>query len=742
MVLLAILDLTVGVANDAVNFVNSAVGSNAAKLRTIMIVAACGVLLGVSMSSGMMEVARKGVFNPEFFTMPELLIIFVALMYQDVLLLDLYNTFGLPTSTTVSMVFGLFGGAVGLSLIKIYSTGSELASLANYINTKSLVTIVVAIFMSIVVAFVFGSIIQFLTRVIFTFDFRERFRKYGAVWSAAAISILSIFILMKGMSGAVFIPSNISLWIKDNLLLLSGIIFVALSIILQIITSFFKINLLKIIVLIGTFALAMAFAANDLVNFIGAPVAGLQAFFFASNSPNPNSISMQFLNERVQSQTWMLIIAGAVMVATLFFSRKAKNVIKTEVSLGRQDEGLERFESNMLGRFIIRIVVQTFDFIKNMVPDNTKSWLNKRFDITKYKPVLDSQGNPPSFDLLRAAVNLIVSAGLISLGTSFKLPLSTTYITFIVAMSTALPDKAWGRESAVYRISGVITVVGGWFLTAFFSFVAAFIVAIAIYYGSWFALVGLTGLVIWAFIRTGKFSSRKEKEEIESTQKIRATFKNTSDVSNMVFNEISGILKNISSALDKTYTGLIELNLASLKKARKTAKSNDFQTYLFLRNMLKSIQTLSNIGITFDFDLMKYFYGIQDMADRLNILTNQNFEYYDNVQNELSDHQKQELKSFLDDYLTFINLAANIIAEKSFHLTYQCEEKGAHLKREIERAAQLQIKRTRGSKGNLKRAMLYFSILTDMDFYIDRILNILINMHSFLEKTMDEYKYN
>jgi phosphate/sulfate permease len=464
---LAVFDLMVGVSNDAANFLNSSIGSRVAPRHIIMIVASLGILAGVTFSSGMMEVARKGIFHPKYFLMPELITIFLAVMLTDVLLLDLFNTFGLPTSTTVSIVFELLGAAVAVSLAKIYMAGDSYVTLIKYINTGKALAIIMGILFSVVIAFFFGVVAQFATRLLFTFDYKKRLKRYGGIWGGLALSVITYFILIKGAKGTSFLTPEAVFWIKTNAWTILSVSFLFFAVLFQLLTLFTKINVLKPIVLMGTFALAMAFAGNDLVNFIGVPLAGMSAYSVASDTGNLLTATMEALQKPVQSNTFLLLIAGAIMVATLCLSRKARTVQKTEVTLGRQDEGIEFFGSSMFSRIILRMVFAVSDFVRILIPASLKKTISGRFHRRAYPitPVVDER--PPSFDLLRASVNLITASVIISFATSLKLPLSTTYVTFMVAMGTSLSDQAWGRESAVYRVTGVITVVGGWFFTAF-----------------------------------------------------------------------------------------------------------------------------------------------------------------------------------------------------------------------------------------------------------------------------------
>ncbi|MEJ2289833.1 MAG: inorganic phosphate transporter [Deinococcales bacterium] len=434
---LALSDLIVGVSNDAVNFLSSSIGSKVASRHVIMIVASLGILAGVTFSSGMMEVARKGIFNPQFFTMPELMIVFLAVMLTDILLLDLYNTFGLPTSTTVSIVFELLGAAVAVSLLKLYAIGDSFGRVVEYINTGQALASIFGILLSVVVAFVAGAVVQYVSRIVLTFDYEKRLRRYGAGWGGAALSAITYFILVKGAKGASFITAEALDWIGSHTVFLLVGSFLVSALFLQLLLSLTRVNILKLIILVGTFALAMAFAANDLVNFIGVPLAGLSSFQVATAAADPLTTTMEALRQPVRGNTMILLIAGAVMVVTLWVSRKARSVTQTTVQLGRQEEGFERFEATVLSQTIVRFVSTLLATTSRVFPNSVRRLVRRRFDRSHHRPTPDADAAVPSFDLVRAAVNLVVAAALISLATSFKLPLSTTYVTFMVAMGAS-----------------------------------------------------------------------------------------------------------------------------------------------------------------------------------------------------------------------------------------------------------------------------------------------------------------
>ncbi|GAB4329461.1 MAG: hypothetical protein Kow0037_04620 [Calditrichia bacterium] len=525
LALFAVFDLIVGVSNDAVNFLNSAIGSKVASRRVILMVASLGILAGVLFSSGMMEVARKGIFHPEFFTMPQLITLFLAVMFTDVILLDFFSSNGMPTSTTVSVVFELLGAAVAVSTISILHQNGNLSLLADYINTSKALLIIFGILLSVIVAFLAGALAQFLSRLLFTFDFAKRLPRYGALWGGIAMAFITYFVLVKGAKGAAFITPEMLAWIKSHTLEIIGGIGLVSAVILQIL-MFLKVNILRPIILIGTFSLAMAFAANDLVNFIGVPMAGFHAYKSAIATDNPLTATMEALSQKVPAETGLLLLAGLIMIVTLWFSKKARTVTKTEVDLSRQEEGEERFESVFLARFIVKTFINFMQGIRMIIPRPILNWFAKRMDTSAFENHHHADDkDAPSFDLIRAGVNLMVASAVISYATSHKLPLSTTYVTFMVAMGTSFADLAWGRESAVYRVTGVLTVIGGWFMTAMVAFTVAALFAVFIYYTQAFGIAVLMVIVVWAIYKNHQrhkdLTTTIEEPEIYNLRKIK-----------------------------------------------------------------------------------------------------------------------------------------------------------------------------------------------------------------------------
>ncbi len=513
--ILAISDLWVGVSNDAVNFLNSAIGAKVARFRTIIIVAATGVFLGAIMSNGMMDFARHGIFRPEQFAFQELMYIFLAVMVTDIILLDVFNSLGMPTSTTVSLVFELLGATFALTIIKMAGADTGLG-FADYMNTEKALSVIMAIFVSVAIAFVCGSLIQYIARLIFTFDFHKGLKWKIGIYGGIAATAIVYFMLFKGTKDLSFMTADVKTWIEEHTWMLLGGCLVFFTILMQIL-HFLKVNVFKVIVLIGTFALAMAFAGNDLVNFIGVPLAGYSSYldYMEAGGGNPSGHMMGVLNESASTPLIFLIAAGVVMVIALATSKKAHNVTKTEINLARQDEGDEMFGSSKAARSIVRWSNSTANFIVSATPLKVRKWIDKRFD----KTGLDIEDNA-AYDVVRASVNLVVASLLIALGTSLKLPLSTTYVTFMVAMGTSLADRAWSRESAVFRITGVLSVIGGWFLTAAIAFISAFFIALLMSFGG----TVVTVIIVVAGLAVLIHSNIKYKEKDDTSKGDKAYY--------------------------------------------------------------------------------------------------------------------------------------------------------------------------------------------------------------------------
>lgn len=719
ILILAVVDLTVGVANDAVNFLNGAIGSNAAKLKTILIFASVGIMVGVTFSGGMMEVARKGVFNPSFFNLEEVLIIFVALMIQDVILLDIFNAYGLPTSTTVTLIFGLLGGSLGVGLLKLYSSGQSITGVFQFVNSDNVLIFVSAILASIVFAFSAGALIQFLTRLIFSFNYKPNFRKFGSIWSGLALTSLSYFLIIKGIKGATFLTEHHVLWIDSHAQLILFVLFSFWTLFTQLLLWFTKVEVLKIIVLFGTFSLAMSFAANDLVNFMGAPLVSLFAYQHVANNPETVNESMVFLTGKIHIETWIMLICGGIMVATLFLSKKAKTVIETSIGLTKQNEGLERFESNMLARIIVRMSLNTFKVVKQITPAPILNFIKSRFDLKEYKPEENENGSKQAFDLIRAAVILMVSAALISLGTSYKLPLSTTYVTFIVAMAAALPDKAWGRDTAVYRVAGVINVIGGWFLTAFSASLFAFIVATIISFGGIYALLLLFALTIFIMYKNSVKHKKRETKRIESERKYIETKVEQNTKLNLISEDIIYYIGEVKDIFNKNYLYLKEENVVELKKNKKRAKKTNELANSVMSKILTFMKQEVDGDPELQFNLSRISIVLQEIYDRLSQITNQCYNYVDNGHVAFVEVQFEEYNQVILQFDLVLSSAVKFISTPETKEFEDLEQRYSETMTMLNKFNKNQIRRVKKTSSNVRRSMLYLSLLNDAERIIE-----------------------
>ena len=658
LLVLAAADLMVGVANDAVNFLNSAIGAKVAPRHIILIVASLGVFVGATFSSGLMEVARKGIFNPDLFVFADVMVIFLAVMITDIMLLDLFNTFGLPTSTTVSLIFELLGAAVAVAVIKIVKSGDLLSTLPDYINASSATNIVTAIFSSVIIAFVVGSLVQYFSRLLFTFHYERRMKWVGGVWSGAALAFLTYYLLFKGIKGASFVSDDFIKWVGGHTSQLLLISFVFWSLIMQTLITVFRVNALKVVVLFGTFSLAMAFAGNDLVNFIGAPIAGLESFLaWRSSGIAAEEFTMEILKEPVKTDTRLLLIAGVIMVLTLWLSKKARTVTDTEVSLGRQDEGIENFAPNFLARGIVNIFGVVGIGLRRIFPENWRSKMDHSFQPVSLASM--TIADRPSFDLVRASVNLTVASMLIAFATSLKLPLSTTYVSFMVAMGTSLADKAWGRDSAVYRVAGVLNVIAGWFFTAIIAFTVAATVAWFIHtFGPWAVGVMVLALIYFFYHTYTVHKKRaKAKAEIqEAVQEVVAIPATTlvDDTSR----KVGQTMKLISDIFRHALTAVLKDNPKGLKQAGKEMaellqQSENLKNKLFFA--VKRIQEEHS-------EASRLYLMVYDLEQDLIQSTDEIVSTCRNhVENRLSPPEKAQTKALLtalskiDDYFKILS---------------------------------------------------------------------------------------
>jgi len=648
---LAISDLVVGVSNDAVNFLNSAVGSKAATFKLILLVAALGIIVGCTFSSGMMEVARKGIFHPEHFYFSEIILLFLAVMVTDVILLDAFNTVGMPTSTTVSIVFELLGAAVAFSVIKIVTDPNALP-LESYINSARALGIISGILLSVVIAFTAGVIFQYLTRLLFSFDYERRLRIFGPIWGGLAIAAITYFMLVKGAKGASFMSDEAVTWIMTNSLMIIAVSFVAWTVILQLVMWLTKMNILKLIVLVGTFALAMAFAGNDLVNFIGVPLAGYNSYelFAASGGVAADDFLMAGLAGKLPTPTILLLFAGLVMVVTLWTSKKARTVVQTSLDLGRQYEGSERFNSFAVSRSIVRYIGRTAVSTNNALPESWRRRVNKQFD---ERPFIAKQAHlgkaAPSFDLVRASVTLVVASILIAIGTALKLPLSTTYVTFMVFMGTSLADGAWGRESAVYRVSGVISVVGGWFFTAFSAFTVAFVVACIFHFGGTIAIVIVIVLAAVIIYRTHRYHGKRLEEQQELAQAVDEGRLTKGKVVDMCIRHLTDLLGAFIRIVKDTFDGLAAEDLDKLNATNREFKKIEKRVWQLKTGASSTLDRLDDDGTETGHMYILVVDYLSEMSKNVASIVKPSLSHVDNNHKPLLPEQIEELQLIFDE---------------------------------------------------------------------------------------------
>ena len=734
---LAISDLIVGVSNDAVNFLNSAIGAKAAPFKVIMLIAALGVLVGATFSSGLMEVARKGIFHPGQFYFSEIMIIFLAVMITDVILLDAFNTFGLPTSTTVSIVFELLGGAVAISLLKIYSSTETLADLGKYINSEKALAIISGILVSVVIAFTVGAVIQYIARFAFTFNYKKNLRYFGALWGGIAITIITYFMLIKGAKGASFMDEATTDWITHNQWKIVMFSLAGWTIFLQMLSIVYKkLDVLKVIVLVGTFALAMAFAGNDLVNFIGVPLAGYESFLeFQRSGAASDNFLMTALAGKIHTDTYMLLIAGLIMVVTLYKSKKARSVVTTSLDLSRQDEGSERFSSTLFSRVIVRQTRAIASGISYMIPAIVKTKMNERFDFVKVKEsnIEQQRKDASSFDMLRASVNLVVASILIAFGTSLKLPLSTTYVTFMVAMGTSLADGAWGRESAVYRVTGVFSVIGGWFLTALTAFTVAFILAMVISFGQMPAVIILVVLAAIIVFRTHLL--HKKREEKKSARERTASIDEALSSQNIVDQcsvTVIEILEEVPEVFFSVIKGLGNEDLKKLrKKSKETSELNKKAKYL-KDNIYRTIDQLEEDSIETGHYYVQVLDFLREITRSVHFIAKSATTHVDNNHKGLLPDQVEELNQ-LNTRISalFINIL-NAIKSHDYTEVDDIIKKQQELLRLIEHVNKKQIKRIKHHEAGTKNSLMYMGLLGEIKNILFFTINLLKSQRDFI----------
>lgn len=711
---LAVFDLMVGVSNDAVNFLQSAIGAKVAKFKTILTIAAIGIFAGAAMSNGMMEVARNGVFHPSFFSFQDVMFIFLAVMASDIVLLDIFNTLGMPTSTTVSMVFELLGGTFALALMKV--AGDPSLHVADLMNTSKALTMIMAIFVSVAIAFVVGAFVQYISRTLFTFVYKNNSLKWKiGIFGGLAFTAIIYFMLIKGLGHVSFISDATHEWINTHSWTICGICFVVTAVLSQVLFAL-KVNVFKILVLTGTFALAMAFAGNDLVNFIGVPLAGYSSFqdYSANAGGDAAGYMMDSLNGPAHTPIVFLIAAGLIMVISLATSKKAFNVVKTSVDLARQDAGDEMFGSSKMARVLVRFSTNTASALSELVPNGVKRWFAKRFD---NENVVLPQG--AAFDEIRATVNLVVSSLLIALGTSLTLPLSTTYVTFMVAMGSSLADKAWGRESAVFRITGVISVIGGWFITAGAAFILCFFVALAMSLGGLTMASILIALSIVLLVRSNiKYKKKQAEEKGDVIFNQMITSEDNAETLRLLTQHIRQSQSQFLDFVNVNYLnvteGFISEDLSRLQKAESAMRKE--------RQELKQIRRKEMLGLRridpgTAIEKSTWFHlGVNSCEDMLYSLRRICDPCEEHIDNSFVPLDKDRIKEFLplrDTLLYLLKRAVVVISTENFtdsdRLREQCEE----FKSCLSSTRHGQIERMQTSKENITVSYVYLNLLQE-----------------------------
>lgn len=711
---LAIFDLMVGVSNDAVNFLQSAIGAKVAKFKTILTIAAIGIFTGAAMSNSMMEVARNGVFHPSFFSFQDVMFIFLAVMASDIVLLDIFNTLGMPTSTTVSMVFELLGGTFALALMKV--AGDPSLHVADLMNTSKALTMIMAIFVSVAIAFVVGAFVQYISRTLFTFVYRNNSLKWKiGIFGGLAFTAIIYFMLIKGLGNVSFVSDAAHEWINTHSWTICGICFVVTAVLSQVLFAL-KVNVFKILVLTGTFALAMAFAGNDLVNFIGVPLAGYSSFqdYSANAGGDAAGYMMDSLNGPAHTPVLFLIAAGLIMVISLATSKKAFNVVKTSVDLARQDAGDEMFGSSKMARVLVRFSTNTASALSELVPNGVKRWFAKRFD---NENVVLPQG--AAFDEIRATVNLVVSSLLIALGTSLTLPLSTTYVTFMVAMGSSLADKAWGRESAVFRITGVISVIGGWFITAGAAFILCFLVALAMSLGGLTMASILIALSIVLLVRSNiKYKKKQAEEKGDVIFNQMITSEDNAETLRLLTQHIrqgqSQFLDFVNVNYLNVTEGFISEDLSRLQKAESAMRKERQE---LKQRRRKEMLGLRRIDPGVAIEKSTWFHlGVNSCEDMLYSLRRICDPCEEHIDNSFVPLEKDRIKEFLplrDTLLYLLKRAVVVISTENYtdsdKLREQCEE----FKSCLSSTRQGQIERMQTSKGNITVSYVYLNLLQE-----------------------------
>ena len=730
LVVLAVFDIVVGVSNDAVNFLNSAIGSKAISFRTIMVIASLGIFIGAVYSGGLMEVARKGIFVPGQFYFDEIMVIFMAVMIADILLLDFFNTLGLPTSTTVSIVFNLLGAAVVMAIIKITANDEQtMADIWTYINYAKALDIIRGILLSVLIAFSVGALVQYISRLIFTFNYEKKIKNFGAIFGGVALAAITYFIFMKGLKGTPQYAQIKDILEGNELYVMVGS-FVFWTIFSYAFEKIFKKTVLLVVIAVGTFGLALAFSGNDLVNFIGVPMAAWHSYeAWSVSGLAASEFSMEVLSKKVPAEPLILFIAGGIMVATLWTSKKARTVADTEIGLSRQGEGKEKFKPNALSRGVVRFAGVLNAGFSAVLPKRTLESINSKFE----KPVVDLPRSKsyelPAFDMIRASINLVVAGILISIATSMKLPLSTTYVTFMVAMGTSLADRAWGRESAVYRVAGVLNVIGGWFFTAFSAFCAAGTLAFLIHLGGpngRFAVVAILLIVAAALLIRNYLAHKKTSEASREESNLNKAESQT--IQGIIEESADNIAKTVSRT-EKIYSnvlkGLAKGKVGSLKKSREGVEKlndevDDLRSNIFY--FIKNLEETSVRGSNFYIQILGY---LEDITQSLEYIAKASYKHVNNNHKPLRFNQIRDLQEIDNKLSGFLAETSLAFKERNYDKIEELLGKKNELYGHVTEKIQKQVERTRSEESSPKNTTLYFGLLLETKDLIEEIMNLL-----------------
>jgi len=731
LAILAVVDLIVGVSNDAVNFLNSAIGSKVISFRNILIIASLGVFVGAVFSSGMMEVARKGIFVPSKFYFDEIMFIFMAVMIGDILLLDFFNTLGMPTSTTVSIVFNLLGAAVVMALIKIGMTDTETAAdLSNYINVEKAKQIISGILLSVVISFTVGMVVQWISRLVFSFQYEKKVKNFGFIFAGICLTAIGYFIFFKGLKGTPFY-GDIKGFLAQNTVLIIASMLAFWTLLMFIIDKVFKINVLVIVIGLGTFGLALAFAGNDLVNFIGVPMAAYHSYEAWSVSGIPASeFSMEILSEKVPTEPALLFIAGSIMVATLALSKKARTVSDTSIDLSRQGDGSERFQPNFLSRAIVKGSTKLVNAISTILPSSVQAKITNSFQTPALEISEEKAKALPAFDMIRASINLAVAGILISIATSMKLPLSTTYVTFMVAMGTSLADRAWGRESAVYRVAGVLNVIGGWFFTAFSAFTFAGILTYIIYMGRGAAVAIL--LLFAAVLVVRNYLSHKKKSNAQSdhTSLKKSASHTVQEIIEESADNVAKSMYRTTRIFNGVVDGLSNQDASALKKMRKRIGTFEEEVESLRNHLFYFIKNLDETSVRGSNFYIMVLANLTDVVQSLEFIAKKSYKHIDNNHKPLSKSQISDLNEIQSMFNGILVSVEQAFTAQNFSDLSTCLEKENSILALISEKIDVQIARTRKEEVSPKNTALYFNLLLETKDLVKAVMRLVEEYHN------------